>query len=164
MHLDIPARLNSKALNQIVLSNLSFTYSAEVCLVLNDINLIINRVDVIGLKGESGSGKSTIIKLLLGLLDPTKGEIVIDGQKLVSSMIPSWQKFVGYVPQDIYLLDDNIRRNIAFGLDDSQIDDNRVLEVLKIASLDSLASNSDKGLELLLGERGLGLAEDSDKE
>ena len=156
--LDTLTNLNSKTFKKIELSNLSFSYSSEESLVLNDINLIINRGDVIGLKGESGSGKSTLINVLLGLLDPSTGEIVIDGQKLVPSIIPSWQKFLGYVPQDIYLLDDTIRRNIAFGLDDSQIDDKRVLEVLKIASLDSLASESEKGLELLLGERGARLS------
>ena len=144
--------------NEVQVSNVSFSYSEDKAEILNDINLVIPKGEVIGMEGESGSGKSTIVNLILGLIDPTLGEIKVDGQKLMNSQIDQWQRMIGYVPQEIYLLDDTIRRNIAFGVEDESINDDRVREVLRIARLDNLIKNSSEGLGLLLGERGARLS------
>ena len=144
--------------NEVQVSNVSFSYSEDKAKILNDINLVIPKGEVIGMEGESGSGKSTIVNLILGLIDPTLGEIKVDGQKLINSQIDQWQRMIGYVPQEIYLLDDTIRRNIAFGVEDESINDDRVREVLRIARLDNLIKHSSEGLGLLLGERGARLS------
>ena len=142
--------------NEVQVSNVSFSYSEDKAKILNDINLVIPKGEVIGMEGESGSGKSTIVNLILGLIDPTLGEIKVDGQKLINSQIDQWQRMIGYVPQEIYLLDDTIRRNIAFGVEDESINDDRVREVLRIARLDNLIKHSSEGLGLLLGKGELG--------
>ena len=99
-----------------------------------------------------------LLNLLLGLFNPTSGSNLIDGKELNPSNHKDWQKMIGYVPQEIYLFDDTIRRNIAFGLDDADINDERIREVLKMAQLDKLIQESDDGLNLLLGERGARLS------
>ena len=126
--------------------------------VFSQINLSIPKGAVIGMEGKSGSGKSTIVNLVLGLIEPTDGVIKVDGQNLRGSQITKWQTMIGYVPQEIYLLDDTIRRNIAFGLDDSAINNERILEVLSLVRLDGLVENTSEGLDLLLGERGTRLS------
>ena len=145
-------------LKEVELANVSFSYSESDTDIVSRINLNIPRGAVVGMDGESGSGKSTIINLLLGLIEPTEGVLKVDGQNLRGAKINQWQKMIGYVPQEIYLLDDTIRRNIAFGVDDSDVNDDRVLEVLKIARLDGLIEKTKDGLELLLGERGARLS------
>ena len=85
--------------NEVQVSNVSFSYSEDKAEILNDINLVIPKGEVIGMEGESGSGKSTIVNLILGLIDPTLGEIKVDGQKLMNSQIDQWQRMIGYVPK-----------------------------------------------------------------
>ena len=155
---NIPEDAQLSFLKEVELANISFSYPESDTDIVSRINLNIPRGAVIGMDGESGSGKSTIINLLLGLIEPTDGVLKVDGQKLGGAKINQWQKMIGYVPQEIYLLDDTIRRNIAFGVDDSDVNDDRVLEVLKIARLDSLIEKTKDGLELLLGERGTRLS------
>ena len=143
---------------EIKIQNLSFSYSSNDAEILKEINLSISRGKVVGLVGESGSGKSTFVNLLLGLLESNEGQIILDGQQITKEGISEWQKMIGYVPQDIYLMDDTIRRNIAFGVEDDAIRNERVLEVMKIAQLESLLENSHDGLDSLLGERGAKLS------
>jgi ABC-type bacteriocin/lantibiotic exporter with double-glycine peptidase domain len=144
--------------NDISLSKISFSYVGETEEVLSGIDLNIKKGETIGLTGESGSGKSTLTNVFLGLLQPSSGEIHIDDYLLNENNVSDWQQMVGYVPQDIYLLDDTLRKNIAFGLEDSQIDDDRVFSVIKMAQLGNLVSKNKSGMDLVLGERGTRLS------
>ena len=139
---------------KIELSNVSFSYTDQNPCILEQVNISVSKGEVVGLVGESGSGKSTLVNILLGLVKPFKGKIIIDGQELCHQNISKWQNLIGYVPQQVYLLDDTIRRNIAFGVEDDKIDDDRVREVLRIAKLNNLLES----LELCLGERGTRLS------
>jgi len=143
---------------EINFDNISFTYPESQNFVLDKVNFVIDKGEVVGVVGESGSGKSTLLNVLLGLFNPTSGRVLIDGMELNPSNCKDWQKMIGYVPQEIYLLDDTIRRNIAFGLDDADINEDRIREVLKMAQLDKFIQESDDGLNLLLGERGARLS------
>jgi len=143
---------------EIIFSQTSFTYPESQNFVLDKVNFAIGKGEVVGVVGASGSGKSTLLNLLLGLFNPTSGAILVDGKELNPSNHKDWQKMIGYVPQEIYLLDDTIRRNIAFGLDDADINEDRIREVLKMAQLDKFIQESDDGLNLLLGERGARLS------
>ena len=143
---------------EILFANISFGYFQDKDEVLRNINFSIKKGETIGLVGESGSGKSTLSNLLLGLLEPTKGEFLIDSAKLTENNFTSWQQMIGYVPQEVYLLDDSIRRNVAFGLDDSEINDDRVSLVIEMAQLRDLVEGNQDGLNLTLGERGARLS------
>jgi ATP-binding cassette, subfamily B, bacterial PglK len=144
--------------NEISLSKISFAYAGDTKEVFSSLSLNIKKGETIGLSGESGSGKSTLTNVFLGLLQPSSGEIHIDDHLLNENNVSDWQQMVGYVPQDIYLLDDTLRRNIAFGVEDSQVDDDRVLSVLKMAQLEGLVAQSKSGIDLVLGERGARLS------
>ena len=144
--------------NEILIENISFSYSQKSEQVLSGVNMTINKGETIGLIGLSGSGKSTLTNLILGVFQPSSGAIYIDGNLLNKDNVSSWQQMIGYVPQEIYLLDDTIRRNIAFGIEDSDIDDARIMSVIKLAQLESLVDQKNHGLDLMLGERGARLS------
>ena len=135
-------------------SKVSFSYGSQKNPVLSSINMAIEKGKCIGVKGESGAGKSTLVNLILGLVEPTEGEILVDSVKLNSSNLLQWQAKIGYVPQDIYLLDDTLKRNIAFGLNDQEVNKDRVLSVLKLAQLEALLNHSPSGEEFTVGENG----------
>ena len=138
--------------------NISFSYADGEDEVLEDLNFKISQGEIIGLVGESGSGKSTLVNLFLGLIQPSKGRLLVDDIKLDYTNFACWQRMIGYVPQEIYLLDDSLRRNIAFGLDDDAINDERVLEVIRLSQLGNLLKDDAEGLDLVLGERGVRLS------
>ena len=108
---------------------------------------------VVGICGGSGSGKTTLVDILLGLLTPTDGQVVVDGE-IVDLSKQTWRNQVGYVPQDIYILDDSIRNNVAFGIESNQISDNRIMTVLKLAQIEEFYNSLDIGLDTNIGERG----------
>jgi ABC-type multidrug transport system fused ATPase/permease subunit len=143
--------------NNIVLNNLNFKYQETHKYSLENINININFGETIGFIGESGSGKSTLIDLILGLINPEKGEVIVDGQNIKKN-IRGWQNNIGYVPQSIYLSDDSLKNNIAFGISENKIDDKAVLRSLKSAQLDDLIKSSDDGLNTFVGERGVRLS------
>lgn len=151
-----PKLLNAEQFNKILLKDLSFSY--ERTPVLNGLNLEICKGQSIGIVGESGSGKSTFANIILGLLTPSSGSISVDNLEINPQNIGLWQRMVGYVPQDVFLLDDTLRRNIAFGMLDEEIDEDRVLKVLEMAKLESFIDDETKGLNLILGERGVRLS------
>jgi ABC-type multidrug transport system fused ATPase/permease subunit len=143
----------------ITLRELSFRYPRAPRLALDGLSLTIAKNSSLGVIGPTGSGKSTLVDLLLGLYQPTAGEILIDGRALTPTLVPSWQATIGYVPQDIFLIDDTIARNIAFGLPDSEIDPARLREACAVAQLiDFIEAELPNGFDTFVGERGIRLS------
>jgi len=142
---------------QLELADVCFCYPGGATPVLNNISLRILPGQTIGFIGFSGAGKSTLVDLLLGLLTPTSGEINVDG-KNINLNLRNWQDQVGYVPQSIYMIDDSLRRNIAFGLPNELIDDAAVYRAIKLAQLDGFVANLGEGFETRVGERGVRLS------
>jgi ATP-binding cassette, subfamily B, bacterial PglK len=140
--------------NNLQFDNVRFKYDQAKMYTLKDISLIIKKNTNIGIVGVSGSGKSTLIDLMLGLLKPTSGHITIDGCNLTNENIRNWQDMVGYVPQNIYLTDDSIANNIAFGVSTSKIDMEHVKYVAKLSQIDDFIINLNDGYDTVIGERG----------
>jgi ABC-type multidrug transport system fused ATPase/permease subunit len=121
------------------------------------ISLSITKGQAIAFVGASGSGKTTLIDVLLGLLMPSQGEILVDGKNILTN-VASWQQQIGYIPQSIYLSDDTIRNNIAFGLVTDEIKEEHVWAALKAAQLEELVHSLPDQLDTLVGERGIRLS------
>lgn len=137
----------------LVLEDVSFRYEPDAPPAVVEANLTIRRNEILGLVGHTGSGKSTLIDLILGLLEPTEGAIRVDGRDL-PEVRRAWQANLGLVPQDIYLLDESISKNVAFGIPENEIDRERVVESLRIAQLSDFVADSARGVETRIGERG----------
>ena len=155
----VPNKNNKRTLkftHQLVVENLSFKYPGTEKPILNNINLIIESHKTIGLVGLTGSGKTSLIDILLGLLIPTNGKILVDGKVLTPDNITSWQRNIGYVPQDIYLIDDTIESNIAFG--EKIINFEKVRQATKISELDNFINTLPNGYKTIVGERGVRLS------
>ncbi|MDQ4145823.1 MAG: ABC transporter ATP-binding protein/permease [Actinomycetota bacterium] len=141
----------------IELQEVSYTYGNSEELVLEDVNLRISKGQSVGIVGSTGAGKSTLIDIILGLLAPTAGAVLVDGVDIHEA--PSaWQKHVGVVSQNVYLIDDSLKRNIAFGLEDQEIDDARVNAVVAAARLSDFVAELTEGTDTLVGERGVRLS------
>ena len=145
----------SKFENSINFENVSFQYPKTEKLILDNISFNIQEGDFIGIIGQSGSGKTTLINLLSGLLTPTKGNIFIDKKDIKDHSI---NDIIGYVPQDIFLLDETIKKNIAFGTEDENINQKNVLEAVKIASLQKFLDTNSLGVEASVGNLGAKLS------
>ena len=137
----------------IKLKNLEFNYSGSDRTILKNLNLTINYGETIGLIGESGKGKTTLVNIILGLLKPSKGEILVD-ETNIEDNLQNWQKKIGYVSQDIFLSDDTIKKNIAFGLADKDIEKEKVNKAIVNSNIDSFINNLEKGIETSIGEFG----------
>jgi len=145
--------------DSITVREISFHYPGVSRPVLDGLSLIMAKNSSLGVIGPTGSGKSTLVDLLLGLYHPTAGEILIDGQPLTTALVPAWQASIGYVPQDIFLIDDTIARNVAFGLPDTQIDPARLREACTMAQiLDFIETELPNGFDTIVGERGIRLS------
>ena len=134
--------------------NISFSYGDKNKEVLSDFSLSIKQGERLGVRGSSGAGKSTLMNLMLGLYTPNKGEILIDGVKLDASTRRMWQNSVGYVPQSVFLLDSTLLENIALGVKPEQIDRQRVMEVIEMASLTEFVEQLPDSLNSRIGEAG----------
>lgn len=143
---------------EIRLDEVFFSYPGKIEPVLNGLSLAIPANKVIGLVGASGSGKSTAIDAILGLIDPQQGSLLIDGMPLCQKNKKAWQSTLGFVPQSIFLADSSIRENIAFGLPREEIDESRVECAARMAHLDELLSELPDGLDTRVGERGIQLS------
>ncbi|MFW9917954.1 MAG: ATP-binding cassette domain-containing protein, partial [Candidatus Thorarchaeota archaeon] len=142
---------------EINVENLVYAYPNSNEKALNGISLKILKGQAIAFAGASGAGKTTLADIILGLLEPSEGKICVDGQD-VFQHLELWQQNVGYVPQSIYLMDASIRSNIAFGLEDLQIDDIKVWDALRIAQLDKFVKELPNGFNTLVGENGVRLS------
>lgn len=142
---------------EVRLVDIHYTYSNALAPALNGLSLCIQKGESVGLIGPSGSGKSTLVDIILGLLTPSDGEVAVDG-KNIQANLRAWQDQIGYVPQSIYLTDDTLRRNVAFGLSNEQIDDAAVQRAIKSAQLEEFVSGLPSGLETVVGERGVRLS------
>ena len=141
----------------VTLERVSYAYAGGGDVVLTDVSLTIARGESIGIVGPSGAGKSTLVDLLLGLLEPTAGRITVDGRDIAGALA-FWHRHIGYVPQEPFLLDDTVRRNVAFGIPDLDVDDRRVTAALRRAQLGDFVAGLRDGLDTLLGERGTRLS------
>lgn len=144
--------------NNILIKNLSYKYSNSDQNVLENINVEINKGDVIGIKGETGSGKTTLINLITGLLRPTSGTIIIDGVDTEIKLKRSYMLNVAYVSQDVILLEDTIKGNIAFGIAPEIINESRVISALKDSEMYEFVQMQKHGIETNLMELGLNLS------
>jgi ABC-type multidrug transport system fused ATPase/permease subunit len=143
---------------EIAFEDVSFRYAEEGPAVLRDINLRIPKGARIGFIGKTGSGKSTLIDLVMALLEPSSGTIRIDGSPLTGATIPSWQVQIAHVPQHIFLSDGTILENIAFGLPSEQIDEERVRQAARKADIDAFIEEQPNGYHTVIGERGTRLS------
>ena len=145
--------------HQLELDGVTFTYAGTHEPVLRDVTVAIRANSTIGIVGPTGSGKTTLVDLVLGLLRPQAGEIRVDGVPLTDGNLRAWQNGLGYVPQHIYLSDDTIARNIAFGIPDPQIDREAVERAARIANIHGFITHDlPKGYETVVGERGIRLS------
>ena len=142
---------------EIKIKNISYIYPDTEKKIIHDLSLEIKIGDSIGIKGKSGIGKSTLINIITGLLEPIEGDIIWNKESIKKN-IYSWRKNIGYIPQDIYLLDNNIKRNIAFGIPEEKINTEILNKVVRLSYLENFISNLDLGLETPVGNRGIKLS------
>jgi len=140
---------------KLVIDNISFKYEGSEAAAIKDIKFDINIGQSIGIIGSSGAGKSTLVDIILGLLLPTKGIIKIDDANLDLNNLASWQKNIGYVSQNIYLLDDTFKNNIGFGLSADEIDEHKLNNAIKLSQLDQFIKTLPNGVNTSVGESGV---------
>lgn len=143
--------------NQVRLQEITFSYPSAERPALKDVSLEIKRGQAIGLIGKSGSGKTTLVDVILGLLMPERGDIQVDGISVYDNL-RSWQNLIAYIPQSIFLTDDTIERNIAFGVADDQINSHRLERAIQAAQLTELIEQLPAGIKTYVGERGVRLS------
>lgn len=143
--------------HQLTLNNISFRYPSSKNAALENVNISIAKGSSVGFIGGSGAGKSTLVDVLLGLLTPNQGAVEVDGLDIRRNL-RGWQDQIGYVPQSIFLTDDSLRRNVAFGLVGDQIDDEAVWSALRAAQLENFVRGLPEGLDTQVGERGVRLS------
>lgn len=145
--------------DKIVLSDITYKYPNTEKLIFDHLNMEVPVGQAIGIVGASGAGKTTVVDILLGLLDMEGGVITADGADVnTKENYPRWLGNVGYIPQTIFMLDSDIRHNVAFGVPDALIDDEKVWKALKEAQLDKFVRELPKGLNTEIGERGIRLS------
>ena len=142
---------------EISLENISYKYPNKDVYILKEANLKIPVGKSVGIVGTSGAGKTTIVDVMLGLLAPAEGRILADGVE-VRAHYKEWLKNIGYIPQTIFMLDSTIRKNVAFGVPDDEIEEERVWAALKEAQLDTYIRSLPDGLDTSIGERGIRLS------
>jgi ABC-type multidrug transport system fused ATPase/permease subunit len=142
---------------ELVLDDITFRYPTRDEPALRDVAFAICAGESFGIVGPTGSGKSTLLDVLLGMLEPDSGTLSLDGRPL-STLREGWQRSIGYVPQDVYLVDDTLRANVALGWFGDEIDEVRVLEATHLAGLDDVVTGLPSGIDTVVGERGVRLS------
>ena len=142
---------------EIAISHVTFAYNKNDKKILNDVCFNIDKGKTVAFVGSSGAGKTTLADVILGLLKPDSGDILIDGWNIYDDMV-TWHKMIGYIPQTIYLSDDTIIKNVAFGVKDKEIDEQAVVRALKKAQLYEFVMNMPDGLNTFVGDRGVRLS------
>jgi ATP-binding cassette, subfamily B, bacterial PglK len=143
--------------NTIEVQNVCYRYPEGNKPALDEVSLRINRGEAVGIIGPSGAGKSTFVDTLLGLFVPQKGKILVDGFDIMENL-EGWRRNIGYIPQQIYLLDDTIRNNIAIGIPEHLIDDDKARFAIYAAQLEDLINELPEGVDTIIGERGIRLS------
>jgi len=141
--------------NSIKLDQVGFRYEEEGVDVISSLNLEVAKGETVAFVGSTGSGKTTLVDLIVGLLDTTDGDICIDGVPLSIAMAKEWQAQIGYVQQDVFLFDDPIKSNIAIGVPDEEIDMDRLIEATKTANIHDFILELKDGYDTFVGERGV---------
>lgn len=144
-------------MDSIRMENISFHYPETEKLVLDNANLTIKKNQSVALIGSSGAGKTTAVDIILGLLEPQGGSVTVDGVDIRQEM-SSWHQSIGYIPQTIYLMDDTIRANIAFGIPQDDIDDSLIEQAMREAQLDQFVHSLPDGTDTIIGDRGVKLS------
>ena len=139
------------------IKNVCWKYSEDGRAILEDININIEKGTSVAFIGQSGAGKTTLADIILGLLHPQKGDILVGGKSIFESP-HEWANLVGFVPQSVYLIDDTIRNNVAFGIDEEEIDDEQVWYALEQAQLADFVSTLPEGMQNIVGDRGIRLS------
>jgi ABC-type multidrug transport system fused ATPase/permease subunit len=145
------------AFHELTVDKASFSYLGTRSKALSDVSLTIRAGEVVGLMGRSGAGKSTLADIILGLLRPTSGTVRVNGWD-INDQTARWQRMVAYIPQTVYLLDDSLRRNIALGVSDADIENSRINDAVQQAQLTELVTQLPQGLDTQVGERGVRLS------
>ena len=144
---------------EISLKNIYYNYPNSQRSALENINLIIPAKSKIGLVGATGCGKTTTVDIILGLLEPSRGTLEVDGKIIFDQNVGSWQKSIGYVPQNIFLSDDTVAANIAFGVDSTDINNVAIEKASKIANLHKFVIEElSEKYQTVIGERGVRLS------
>lgn len=136
------------------LENVHYRYPDTTTDALAGIHLEVRRSMTLGIVGPTGGGKTTLADIIIGLLEPTSGRVTVDGTDIQENL-RGWRQNLGVVPQSVFLLDDTLRRNIAFGLPDEKIDDIRLAEAIRLAQLEDFVDRLPDGLDSVVGERGV---------
>ena len=149
---------NQQSFEVLELRSINYRYTKSSPLVLKDVSIKIKLGGSIGIIGTSGSGKTTLLDVILGLLEPQDGEIIVNGKKVSSDILIGWRSQCAYLPQEVFLIDNSIRRNVALGIKDADINEKHLLEALSSARLSELLEQLPEGLDTILGENGVRLS------
>lgn len=137
--------------------HITYHYPSSEEFVLSDASMSVRRGESVGIVGPSGAGKTTSVDIILGLLDPQGGRVLVDGVD-VKNNLPAWLSQIGYIPQMIFMLDDSIRANVAFGVSEREVNDEQVWRALREAALEEFVRSLPEGLDTQIGERGVRLS------
>lgn len=148
-------KISFKVFDKLEIKNVNFFYK-KTHPIIENFSLTVHRGETIGIMGSSGRGKSTLVNLILGLIKPNEGNIKINGISIIDKKFDKY--LFGFVPQNIYLLDDTIKRNIAFGINDFKIDDKKIKKAMKVAQIDDFVSKMSKGVNSIVGNKGITLS------
>lgn len=147
-----------KNINKIELKNINYSYAESIIPILENFSYTFEKNKIYGIFGQSGSGKTTLVSLIMGLLKPTKGNLVINDNELENNSELIHYN-TSYLPQKIFLLNDTIKKNIAFGYDDTEIDEQKVIKTIKMSNLNEILQNQEDYLNFTISEHGKNLSE-----
>ncbi len=142
---------------EIKLDSITYKYPQGEKNILTDASMVIKKGEAVGVVGSTGSGKTTAIDVLLGMLEPLSGAVTVDGEDIKDNM-RAWHDMIGYIPQSIFMLDDTIKGNVCFGIDEDDIDEERLWGALREASMEDFVKSLPDGVDTEIGERGVRLS------